>query len=136
MSKKTFASAPKPPRQPSAEEIESFETSGRPPSSVNTETRKPSHTPLQISADAETRDQGNTLIRVPAETGTQESGNTESQVPVIPAEEPIVRLTIDLPESAHARFKAVCAATRRKMVQEVRLFIERRTCELESEARL
>ena len=45
-----------------------------------------------------------------------------------------MRLTIDLPESVHTRFKAACAITRRKMVEEVRGFIERRTAELESEA--
>lgn len=44
----------------------------------------------------------------------------------------MVRLTIDLPESVHTRFKAACAATRRRMVEEVRLMIEQRTGDLEA----
>jgi hypothetical protein len=34
------------------------------------------------------------------------------------------RLTIDLPEELHARFKAACASRRTRMVDEVRGFIE------------
>lgn len=45
-----------------------------------------------------------------------------------------MRLTIDLTEPAHTRFKTACAMTKRKMVDEVRGFIERRTAELEREA--
>lgn len=55
--------------------------------------------------------------------------NTETRV-----SGPIVRLTIDLPEPVHTRFKTACAMTKRKMVEEVRAFIERRTAELEGEA--
>lgn len=42
------------------------------------------------------------------------------------------RLSIDMPEDAHRRFKVACAATGRKMAAELTAFIERRTAELES----
>jgi hypothetical protein len=133
MSKKTFAGAPKPARQPSAEEIERFETSGKPPSAVGTETQISADTHSQVTANPETRNDANLQERIHGNTEIPEGGNTLSSIPAN-QEEAIVRLTIDLPESMHTRFKAVCAATRRKMVQEVRTFIELRTCELESEA--
>jgi hypothetical protein len=134
MSRKSFASAPKPVRQPTAEEIEGFEATGRPTLSVDTETRIPADTSSQASANPEAQLDGKAQSQIHENTEIPEGGNTAPQVPPIP-EEPIVRLTIDLPESVHTRFKAVCAATRRKMVQEVRIFIERRTGELESENR-
>lgn len=46
---------------------------------------------------------------------------------------PMKRLSLDLPEEAHRRFKVACAATGRKMATELTAFIERRTVELESE---
>jgi hypothetical protein len=45
--------------------------------------------------------------------------------------EPMRRLSIDLPESLHRRFKTACAKADRKMLAEVTNFIERRTTELE-----
>lgn len=48
--------------------------------------------------------------------------------------EPSKRLSLDLPASAHMRFKTACSATGRKMVSEIADFIERRTAELEAEA--
>ena len=44
------------------------------------------------------------------------------------------RLSLDLPESMHTRFKTACSATGRKMVSEVQAFIEQRTKELEDKA--
>lgn len=43
------------------------------------------------------------------------------------------RLSIDLPESLHRRFKTVCSRTDKKMLGEVTAFIERRTGELEKD---
>lgn len=43
----------------------------------------------------------------------------------------IKRLSIDLPEETHRRFKAACAASGRKMAEELIAFIDRRTEELE-----
>jgi hypothetical protein len=51
-----------------------------------------------------------------------------------PPEEPTKRLSLDLPESKHRRFKAACSATGHKMVQEIEAFIDTRTRELEAEA--
>lgn len=50
------------------------------------------------------------------------------------AEEPTKRLSLDVPESMHTRFKTACSATNRKMVAEVMAFIEQRTATLEKEA--
>ena len=47
---------------------------------------------------------------------------------------PTKRLSLDLPESTHTRFKTACCGTSRKMVVEIKLFIERRIIELEEEA--
>jgi hypothetical protein len=45
--------------------------------------------------------------------------------------EPTRRLSIDLPESLHRRFKTACSRTDKKMLAEVTNFIKRRTAELE-----
>lgn len=66
----------------------------------------------------------------------------QTGIPVVPAAiavipkpaEPTKRLSLDLPASAHIRFKTACSATGRKMVGELAGFIERRTAELETEA--
>lgn len=50
--------------------------------------------------------------------------------------EPIKRLSINLPESLHTRFRTACSATNRKMIAEIRRFVARRTEELEDEAGL
>lgn len=44
------------------------------------------------------------------------------------------RLSLDLPEALHTRFKTACSATSRKMVTELQAYIEARTAELEEEA--
>jgi hypothetical protein len=89
--------------------------------SAKLETQEPENSPLQQSAYAE--------AQVPIKAETRKAANTETRIAG-----PIVRLTIDLAEPDHTRFKAACAMTRRKMVEEVRTFIERRTAELEGEA--
>ena len=48
--------------------------------------------------------------------------------------EPTKRLSLDLPQSLHTRFKTACSATSRKMVNEMQAFIVSRTEELEKEA--
>ncbi len=42
----------------------------------------------------------------------------------IPPEGKLARLTIDLPPDLHARFKAICAMQKTRMIDEVRGFIE------------
>jgi hypothetical protein len=49
------------------------------------------------------------------------------------ASEPTRRLSLDLPESLHRRFKMACVKHDLKMVREVMDYIERRTTELESD---
>jgi hypothetical protein len=46
---------------------------------------------------------------------------------------PTKRLTIDIPEDAHTRFKTACVRNKTKMVEEVKAFIARRTAELEGQ---
>lgn len=48
--------------------------------------------------------------------------------------EPVKRLSVDLPASAHTRFKTACSATGRKMTAELHELIEQRTQELETQA--
>ena len=50
--------------------------------------------------------------------------------------EPIKRLSLNLRESLHTRFKTACSATNRKMATEIQGLVERRTEELEEEAGL
>ena len=50
--------------------------------------------------------------------------------------EPVKRLSINLPESLHTRFRTACCATNRKMTTEIRRFVTHRTEELEDEAGL
>ena len=52
------------------------------------------------------------------------------------AEEPIKRLSLNLKESLHTRFKTACSATNRKMATEIQELVEHRTQELEEEAGL
>ena len=51
-----------------------------------------------------------------------------------PPQERTKRLSLDLPESKHRRFKTACSATGHKMVQEIEAFIDTRITELETEA--
>lgn len=50
--------------------------------------------------------------------------------------EPVKRLSLNLPESLHTRFKTACSATNRKMTTELQALLQRRTEELEHEAGL
>lgn len=50
------------------------------------------------------------------------------------SDEPTKRLSLDLPQSMHTRFKTACSATGRKMAVELQQYIELRTSEMETEA--
>jgi hypothetical protein len=54
--------------------------------------------------------------------GTQKPGNTERQKSV--TTEKLARLTIDLPQELHGRFKAACAKEHTKMKDEILTFIQ------------
>lgn len=113
--------------------------------SAEARTQKPVFTEPQIHADTETstpvnlvtqehrnppsREPEKAEIQIAAKAETNNSANTETQN--VGA---VARLTIDLPESVHMRFKTACVMTKRKMVEEVRAFIEQRTAELERES--
>ena len=48
---------------------------------------------------------------------------------------PTKRLTVDVPENNHTRFKVLCAMQRRKMAEEVNAFIAHRIAEAEQQGR-
>lgn len=63
-----------------------------------------------------------------------ERGGAGHDKPTAAQSEPVKRLSVDLPASAHTRFKTACSAAGRKMAAELHELIERRTQELETEA--
>ncbi len=109
---KTFAQAPKPKPQLSAEVISAFERGG---AGQDTQTR--------VSTNVESREAG-TQSHIPAKGG-------KGKAVEVAEEEPTARLSIDLPKSLHRRFKTACAKADLKMVVEVMNLIERRTRDLE-----
>lgn len=71
------------------------------------------------------------------ERGGTGTDRREKVTPVAATPEELTkRLSLDLPESVHRRFKTACSATGRKMVSEVATMIDRRIRELEAEAGL
>lgn len=136
-STKKFADMRKPGRRPTLEEIAAFEETGRavrPPKAGN---RKPANTEISVAGNTESREHGNTSLLEDADTDSRKAAKAESSKSVnteTRVSGSVVRLTIDLPETVHTRFKTACAMTKRKMVDEVRAFIEQRAAELEGEA--
>ena len=65
------------------------------------------------------------------DNGSLAGGKRERKAP---AQGPTKRLSLDLPESKHRRFKTACSATGHKMVEEIEAFIDARTTELETQA--
>ena len=115
MSKKTFSTAPKPKStQLSPEEISAFEKGG-----AGHDTKA---TRVQVVEPGQGRAAAKKKKPAPI-----------ASVSIEPVEAKR-RLSLDLPESIHMRFKTACSATNRRMTLEVQEFIERRTAELESEA--
>jgi len=139
MSTKSFTEAKKPGRQPTAEEIAAFEKTGRAMArqrkiTAKAERRERRNTEKREAENTGSRERGNPELQKGDSVVSQECGNTENNISAdteTQIAEAMVRLTIDLPEGVHTRFKAACARNRRKMVEEVRGFIERRTSELE-----
>ena len=97
MSKKNFQAAPKPIKQPTANQITQFEQGG-----AGQDKNPHSHIPTYVG----------------------------KKVPI----EKTKRLSVDISNSTHLRFKTACSATGRKMTREIEEFILRRTKELEKEA--
>ena len=109
---KTFAQAPKPKPQLTAEAIAAFERAGPGQDTHRTSPKK---------AGA-----GEASPETPIPTNVEKKEPTEPQ-----NQEPVARLSIDLPKSLHRRFKTACARADLKMVAEAVALIERRTVELE-----
>jgi hypothetical protein len=58
-----------------------------------------------------------------------------SEQPAAEPAGPTKRLTVDVPENNHTRFKALCAMQRKKMAEEVNAFIASRIAEAERQGR-
>jgi hypothetical protein len=68
------------------------------------------------------------------DTQTHIAPKVEKREPVkVETAEPTRRLSIDLPESLHRRFKTACSKHDKIMLAEVTNFIKRRTAELEKD---
>jgi hypothetical protein len=118
---KTFAQAPKP--KPLPADLAAFERGGP---GQDTRNRIPSNVAMGKPSNVEMREHSSVVRVEPSETGN-------SEVPKAEKPEPTRRLSIDLPQSLHRRFKTACSKTDRKMLAEVMEFIKRRTAELEKE---
>lgn len=72
------------------------------------------------------------------ERGGTGHDTTDAEKPAIRTAppEPTKRLSLDLPESLHTRFKTACSAMNRKMVTELQTLIETHTRDLEDQAGL
>lgn len=100
-----------------------------PQKQVDTETNIPVNPVTQEHRNLPSREPAKAEAKIAAKAETSDSTNTETRNAGA-----VARLTIDLPESVHTRFKTACVMTKRKMVEEVRAFIEQRTAELERES--
>jgi hypothetical protein len=124
---KSFSQAPKPPPL-TAEVISAFERSG-----AGQDTR--ARIPL-IVGNRESTNVGSSAADDPQTTNVETVKATKAglgEITKVGKVEPTRRLSIDLPESWHRRFKTACTKTDKKMIDEVTSFIKRRTVELEKE---
>lgn len=129
---KSFSQAPKPP-QLTADVISAFERSG---AGQDTRARIPpiveNREPTNVGAVEAQTTNVEKLEPTSVETGkTTKPGLRETTK--AGTVEPTRRLSIDLPESWHRRFKTACTKTDKKMIDEVTAFIKRRTVELEKD---
>jgi hypothetical protein len=150
---KNFAQAPKPPLSPEA--ITAFERGGSGqdrrthiPSNAGTgeptevglpereaQTHIPSKTGKRESTEVgqPNAHQDNTQTHISTKEGTGEPTEVGEPDAEAGRQERTRRLSVDLPESWHRRFKTACSKTDRKMLAEVTAFIKSRTIELENE---
>ena len=135
---KSFSQAPKPP-QLTADIISAFERRG---AGQDTRARIPpiveGREPTNVgdAAEALGSDQKTTNVETgsPTNVGMVQATNTGLGIATKEGvTERTRRLSIDLPESWHRRFKIACTRADKKMVDEVTDFIKRRTAELEKE---
>jgi hypothetical protein len=148
---KNFAQAPKP--RPSPEAIAAFERGGSGqdrrthiPSNAGTgeptevvvpapQTHIPSNAGKRESTAAGQpgTQRDNTQTHISPKAGTGEPTEVGEPDAEAGRQERTRRLSVDLPESWHRRFKTACSKTDRKMLAEVTAFIKSRTIELENE---
>jgi hypothetical protein len=131
---KSFSQAPKPL---SAEVISAFERTG-----AGQDTRSRGSPIVQNREPTNVGDAENTVAKqalnvereAPPNVEMGEPTKTRLGVTTKPGKaEPSRRLSIDLPESWHRRFKIACTRADKKMIDEVTEFIKRRTLELEQD---
>ena len=108
---KTFKTAKK-PQTLSPDKIAAFESGG-------------------IGHDAKTTNAQNPKTSIVV---SKKASNEQMREPTTPQNhtEPTKRLSLDLPETMHRRFKTACSATDTKMAGEVITMIEKRISELEA----
>ena len=135
---KSFSQAPKPP-QLTADVISAFERRGagqdtRARISPIVEGREPTN--VGDAAEVVGPDHKTTNVETGEPTNVGMVKTTNTGLGIATKEgiaERTRRLSIDLPESWHRRFKIACTRADKKMVDEVTDFIKRRTAELEKE---
>ena len=124
---KTFTTAPRPG---SLEAIEAYERGG-----PGHDTTKPranisaypqAHEPVKAQINVSTYPQPHEPVAAQASIPTDPQTHIPAKAP-----EPMKRLSIDMPESLHWRFKVACVTAKKLMVEEVLAFIKRRTAERE-----
>ena len=133
---KSFTQAPKPP-QLTAEVISAFERRG---TGQDTRARIPpiveNREPPNVGDDEAGADHQTNNVEMMEPTIVVKAKTTNLGLGVPTKEgaaERTRRLSIDLPESWHRRFKIACTRADQKMIDEVTEFIKRRTVELEKE---
>ena len=133
---KSFSQAPKPPPL-SAEVISAFERSGagqdtRSRITSIVENREPTFVgSMKNPAEART-----TNVEMSPPTNVEMGKSADAGLGISTNQgkaERTRRLSIDLPENWHRRFKIACTRADKKMIDEVTEFIKRRTLELEQE---
>ena len=132
---KSFSQAPK-PLPLTAEVISAFERTG-----AGQDTRGRAAPMVGNQEPTNVGRDGNTLVTqtlnvkrlAPTNVETGETANIRVGVTTkLVKAEPTRRLSIDLPESWHRRFKIACTHADKKMIDEVTDFIKRRTLEIEA----
>jgi hypothetical protein len=130
---KSFSQAPKPL---SAEVISAFERTGAGQDTLGRESpivQNRESTNVGSSETAVSKHALNVESVSHPKVEMGEPTNTRLGVTTKPAKAEPSRLSIDLPESWHRRFKTACTRADKKMIDEVTEFIKRRTLELEQD---
>jgi hypothetical protein len=131
---KSFSQVPK-PSQLTADVISAFERGG---TGQDTRARIPSivgnREPTNVGPSGANRESTDVERLEPTSVETGKATKPEmGETTKLGTVEPTRRLSIDLPESWHRRFKTACTKSDKKMIDEVTNLIKQRTIELEQE---